>query len=77
MKALISIETLIAYFVVLLVYVVGIYPGLRDNIAMVTGADQMTTFMLSLMAPAFLIAIIIGIFSYAQGKQPSGAWGGE
>lgn len=73
---LIDIATLIFYFMALLVYLVGIYPIIRDTVAAVTGADQLTMFMLTLIAPAFLIALIIGIISYALGRQPSGAWGG-
>jgi hypothetical protein len=74
---LISIEVLIGYFVVLLCYIVGIYPAIRDQVALVTGADPLTTFMLSLIAPVFLIALIIGIVSYGLGRQPAGSWGGE
>lgn len=72
---LISVETLIGYMCVLLIYIVGVYPVIREQIALVTGADELTSFMLTLVAPAFLIAIIIGIISYSLGKSPSGVWG--
>ena len=77
MKGLISIEILITYVVVLLIYIVGIWPIIRNTIASVTGADQLTQFLLTLVGPAFLIAIIIGIFSYSTGRAPVGAWSGE
>jgi hypothetical protein len=73
---LISLETLIGYFVVLLIYIVAIFPVIRTQIALVTGADELTSFMLGLIAPVFLIAIIIGIISYGLGRSPSGVWSG-
>lgn len=74
---LISLETLIGYFVVLIIYIVAIFPIIRDNIAAVTGADEFTTFIFGLLPAVFLIAIMAGIINYARGVQPSGAWGGE
>jgi len=50
---------------------------MRDVISSVTGADQFTTFILGLIPPVFLIAIIMGIVNYARGVNPVGAWGNE
>lgn len=76
-KGFINIEILVGYFVVLIIYLVGFYPIMREIIASVTGADELTAFVLSLIPLVFLLAIIIGIMTFARGEKPIGAWGGE
>jgi len=77
MKGFISLEILTGYVLVLIIYLVGFYPIIRDTIAQVTGVDELTSFALGLVPVAFLIAIMVGIISYGVGKRPEGVWGGE
>lgn len=66
-KGLVSMSTLIGYFIVLLFYIVGLYPIIQAQINSFIG-DPFTTAILSLVPAGIFIAIVAGIFNYARGQ---------
>lgn len=71
MKGSISGSTLVMLFIVLLVFIIGLSPVLRETINTVTG-DSLTTFILGIILPCFLFAIIAGIIVYSTKGEPQG-----
>jgi len=68
-KAQIDLGTLFGLFLVLIIYLVGLYPIIRDTIAGITSIDPITASLLSFVPAAFLVFIIVGLFSYATQRR--------
>lgn len=68
---------MIGYCLALIIYIVGFYPIIRDTINATIISDSTTASLFSLIPAVILIAMMIGLLTYAFGKRPSGAWGGE
>jgi len=67
-----NMRNLIGLFVVLIIYIVGLYPVMQDMInAAVPTMDSTSAFLLQLVPVAFLIGLLASIFLYATGRLPS------
>lgn len=71
-KGQLDLSTIVGLVVGLLVYVLGLYPivntAIQDNFASFDPITQGTIVFVPLV---FLLAIFIGLFSYAFGRRPS------
>lgn len=72
-RSFISIEVLIGFVFVLLMFIMMYPPVIKPAIDNVTPTmDSAAAAILSFVPAAFLIAIIVGIFAYAFGRSPPG-----
>ena len=65
-KGNISLETLVGFMIVLMLYVYGLYPIVRDTLNSMTNVDPVTQSVAQFIPAAFLLAIVYGIFKYAR-----------
>ena len=67
-------ESLVGYFLVLGIFILGLFVVMRDTISTLVGVtDPTLLFLLNVTPLIFFIAIITGIVMFAMGHKPVGA----
>ena len=69
MKGQVSAIALIGFFLVIVIFVVGLYPGMKAAADAQTTLDPFSTAMMYLVAPGLFVAFLIGILFYLFGKS--------
>jgi len=69
--------TITGYVLAFVIYVVGFYPLIQSTVLAATDLDPLSASLIAIVPAAFFIAMIVGIFNYALGRRPAGAWGGQ